>query len=252
MAIKIGGTTVIDDSANITTSVGGFKTVNGTGITGSGDIDTGSSPTVATSTYTQDSSNVSIHQKWSISNLDYAVVQSKNSGSWTNTSNNQIVLNTTMPTWDDTKAARIKLNFQGYADSITNGVSSQAGIHIRFWAEIANSKIFPILKNGVMTSSTSAVESYFETPNQLLIYAHPNAPEPTGSTHTTTNQDVGYPNIPQLNLKSGGKLYAEIFNYYTDYWGSRAGSSRFNSFSLSMEVMSDLDVNTSNYNLLYA
>lgn len=38
MALKIGGTTVIDDSANITTSVGGFKTVNGTDITGSGDI----------------------------------------------------------------------------------------------------------------------------------------------------------------------------------------------------------------------
>jgi len=43
MAIKIGGTTVIDDSANITTSVGGFKTVNGTGITGSGDIEAGGS-----------------------------------------------------------------------------------------------------------------------------------------------------------------------------------------------------------------
>lgn len=250
MAIKVGGTTVIDDSRNLS-SVGGLKTVGGTSILGSGDIDTGSSPTVTTTTYTQGSSNVSIHYKWSISNTDNAIVQSVNSGSWTNTSNNQIVLNTTMPTWDDTKAARFKLNFQGYADSISQGVSSQAGIHIRFWAEIANSKIFPILKNGIMTSSTSTVESYFETPNELLIYAHPDAPEPTGTSHSTNNQDIGYPSIPQLNLKSGGKLYAEIFNYYTDYWGSRAGSSRFNSFSLGMEVMSEIDVNTSNYNLKY-
>ena len=43
MAIKIGGTTVIDDSANITTSVGGFKTVGGTSITGSGNIEAGAS-----------------------------------------------------------------------------------------------------------------------------------------------------------------------------------------------------------------
>mgnify|MGYP003686109303 CR=1 FL=1 len=39
MAIKIGGTTVIDNSANITSSVGGFKTVGGVAITGSGNID---------------------------------------------------------------------------------------------------------------------------------------------------------------------------------------------------------------------
>ena len=45
MAIKIGGTTVIDDSANITTSVGGFKTVGGTAITGSGNIEAGASTT---------------------------------------------------------------------------------------------------------------------------------------------------------------------------------------------------------------
>jgi hypothetical protein len=39
MAIKVNGTTVIDDSANITSSVGGFKTVGGVDITGSGNID---------------------------------------------------------------------------------------------------------------------------------------------------------------------------------------------------------------------
>ena len=53
MAIKIGGTTVIDDSANITTSVGGFKTVGGTAITGSGNIDAGASTdTNGVGTYT--------------------------------------------------------------------------------------------------------------------------------------------------------------------------------------------------------
>ena len=53
MAIKIGGTTVIDDSANITTSVGGFKTVGGADIIGSGNIDAGASTAVnGVGTYT--------------------------------------------------------------------------------------------------------------------------------------------------------------------------------------------------------
>lgn len=42
MAIKVGGTTVIDDSRNIS-NVGGLKTVNGTSILGSGDIEAGAS-----------------------------------------------------------------------------------------------------------------------------------------------------------------------------------------------------------------
>ncbi len=53
MAIKIGGTTVINDSANITTSVGGFKTVGGVDIVGSGNIDAGASTDVnGVGTYT--------------------------------------------------------------------------------------------------------------------------------------------------------------------------------------------------------
>jgi hypothetical protein len=41
MAIKVGGTTVIDDSQNLTSSVGGLKTVGGYAILGSGDIAVG-------------------------------------------------------------------------------------------------------------------------------------------------------------------------------------------------------------------
>jgi hypothetical protein len=53
MAIKIGGTTVIDDNANITSSVGGFKTVGGVDITGSGNIEAGASTAVnGVGTYT--------------------------------------------------------------------------------------------------------------------------------------------------------------------------------------------------------
>ena len=42
MAIQVGGTTVIDDSRNLS-NVGGLKTVGGTSILGSGDIATGGS-----------------------------------------------------------------------------------------------------------------------------------------------------------------------------------------------------------------
>lgn len=46
MAIKVGGTTVIDDSRNIS-NVGGFKTINSTSILGSGNISAGASTTYA-------------------------------------------------------------------------------------------------------------------------------------------------------------------------------------------------------------
>ena len=42
MAIKVNGTTVIDDSRNLS-NVGGLKTVNGTSIVGSGNISAGAS-----------------------------------------------------------------------------------------------------------------------------------------------------------------------------------------------------------------
>lgn len=44
MAIKVNGTTVIDDSRNLS-NVGGLKTVNGNSLVGSGDIQAGASTT---------------------------------------------------------------------------------------------------------------------------------------------------------------------------------------------------------------
>ena len=51
MAIKVNGTTVIDDSRNLS-NVGGLKTVNGTSLVGSGNISAGASTTTgAVGTY---------------------------------------------------------------------------------------------------------------------------------------------------------------------------------------------------------
>lgn len=51
MAIKVNGTTVINDSRNLQ-NVGGLKTVNGTSIVGSGNISAGASTTLgAVATY---------------------------------------------------------------------------------------------------------------------------------------------------------------------------------------------------------
>lgn len=52
MAIKVSGTTVIDDSANVTSDLGGFKTINSTSIIGSGDITVGSTTAGDVGTYT--------------------------------------------------------------------------------------------------------------------------------------------------------------------------------------------------------
>ncbi len=52
MAIKVNGTTVIDDSRNLA-NVGGLKTVNGTSLVGSGNISAGASTSYgAVGTYT--------------------------------------------------------------------------------------------------------------------------------------------------------------------------------------------------------
>lgn len=52
MGIKVGTTTVIDDNANLSSSVGGLKTVNGNSLIGSGNISAGASTTYGdTGTY---------------------------------------------------------------------------------------------------------------------------------------------------------------------------------------------------------
>ena len=45
MAIKVNGTTVIDDSRNLSNIAGGLKTINSTSIIGSGNISAGASTT---------------------------------------------------------------------------------------------------------------------------------------------------------------------------------------------------------------
>ena len=64
MAIQVGGTTVIDNSRNLT-NVGGLKTINGTSVLGSGNISAGASTsTSAVGTYIwgrpQDATNYAI------------------------------------------------------------------------------------------------------------------------------------------------------------------------------------------------
>jgi len=80
MAIKIGGTTVIDNSANITTSVGGFKTVGGVAITGSGNIDAGggdigfnSSSTTQSSTFTKPNNGYNVKENFFSNNYNSEV-----------------------------------------------------------------------------------------------------------------------------------------------------------------------------------
>ena len=52
MAIKVNGTTVIDDSRNLSNIAGGLKTVNSTSLLGSGNIEAGASTTAgAVGTY---------------------------------------------------------------------------------------------------------------------------------------------------------------------------------------------------------
>ena len=51
MALKVGGTTVVDDSRNIQNIAGGLKTVNGSSILGSGNIEVYSTDAGAVGTY---------------------------------------------------------------------------------------------------------------------------------------------------------------------------------------------------------
>lgn len=59
MAIKINGTTVIDDSRNLSNIAGGLKTINSTSILGSGNIEAGA-PKYENATLTQLGSTISI------------------------------------------------------------------------------------------------------------------------------------------------------------------------------------------------
>ena len=71
MAIKINGTTVIDDSRNLS-NVGGLKTVNGNSLIGSGNISAGASTTygaVGTYTYGRPANQTQYLEGATVSNL---------------------------------------------------------------------------------------------------------------------------------------------------------------------------------------
>ena len=92
MAIKVNGTTVIDDSRNLS-NVGGLKTVNGTSIVGSGNISAGASTTfgaVGTYIWGRPANNSNYPANTTASGL-YAVSNTlgalgwRGPSSWTNT-----------------------------------------------------------------------------------------------------------------------------------------------------------------------
>ncbi len=133
MAIKVNGTTVIDDSRNLT-SVGGLKTVGGTSILGSGNIEAGASTAVngvGTYTLAQDTSmatanasrNAVIYKEGrtvAASNLKpvgMAWVQGVNYNTWGSPS----------PIATSTSGTNVATNVQG-PQSGTGGYSMSVGI----------------------------------------------------------------------------------------------------------------------------
>lgn len=76
MAIKVNGTTVIDDSRNLSNIAGGLKTVNSTSLLGSGNIEAGASTTYGAvgtyiGAYPNTTGSVSAGSTTSGSNLRY-------------------------------------------------------------------------------------------------------------------------------------------------------------------------------------
>lgn len=95
MAIKVNGTTVIDDSRNLS-NVGGLKTVNGNSLVGSGNISAGASTTWGavgtygllgrdTSVVIEAGTTISgslLVRRYSVYNFDYRDYTGGMSGTW--------------------------------------------------------------------------------------------------------------------------------------------------------------------------
>ena len=80
MAFKVNGTTVINNSANVTTSLGGFKTINGSDISGSGNLEIGggdigfnSSSTTQSSTFTKPNNGYNVKENFFSNNYNTEV-----------------------------------------------------------------------------------------------------------------------------------------------------------------------------------
>lgn len=295
MAIKVNNTTVIDDSRNITTSVG---TVDGRNVATDGSkldgIATGannySHPTgngnnhvpsggatnqvlkyssagtaqwadptgisaASTSTNTYSASpNQTINDKMALQGSNsYLQLVSTTDSQWpiqTEFPSNYIkatnvVLDTTFPTF--TGAGMLTATFQGYVDSLTGGNQNIASCCFMVWVEVQNNKMFPILHGGTVSSSHSNVEVYFEHEKVNQITINPDAPEPPDNSVYLTylTSESHSDSYPQLAIKSGGRLLIEVPSWYENYWSANSGQFRLNSWSLELDLISDLDSNYS-------
>jgi hypothetical protein len=159
--------------------------------------------------------------------------------------NTNIVLDTTFPTF--TGAGMLTATFQGYVDQLTGGTQNIASCCFMVWVEVQNNKMFPILHGGTVSSSHSNVEIYFEHEKTNMITINPDAPEPPDNSVniqylTSSTYSDQY---PQLNIKSGGRLLVEVPSWYENYWAANSGQFRLNSWTLTLDLISDLDSNYS-------
>ena len=155
-----------------------------------------------------------------------------------------VVLDTTFPTF--TGAGMLEATFQGYVDSLTGGVSNIASCCFMVWVELQSNKMYPILHGGTVSSSHSNVEVYFEHEKINKITINPNAPLPTdNSVNLSYLQTPSNYEYPQLAIKSGGRLLIEVPSWYENYWAGNSGQFRLNSYSLTLDLIYDLDANYS-------
>lgn len=216
MAIQIGGTTVLNNSRQL-------QNISGLDATSKGNFPFIGDVNSATTTYTPTNTGQQVDNLESISTQTSSHTTISKT---TSTSMTKVVLNTTLPTFNNGDILKIT------SDATTSGGTTQSGYlggSYRVWMEIGSNLVYSVIQRGSFAANNTSATNAMNSAVNLTLTVDNTASTPANSGSLTTT----------LNLQSGGKLLIEFYNYPTT-GVSGNGYYTFNDIDFSINVLSDV------------
>lgn len=216
MAIQIGGTTVVNNSRQL-------QNISGLDATSQGNFPFIGDVNSALTTYTVTNTGQIVDNFESITTETNAHTTISKT---TSTSMTKVVLNSTLPTFNNGDILKIEA-----AATVSNGVmqTGYLGGFYRVWVEIGSNLVYSVIERGSFSSQSATAINAMNTVANVTLTADNTASTPSNSGSLTT----------ALNLQSGGKLLIEFYNYPTTSV-SGYGYYTFNDLDFSINVLSNV------------
>jgi hypothetical protein len=216
MALQINGTTVVNNSRQL-------QNISGLDATSKGNFPFIGDVNSVTTTYTPTNTGQQVDNLESISTqISSHTTISKT----TSTSMTKVVLNSTLPTFNNGEILKIASNATTSGGVMQNGY---LGGYYRVWVEIGSNLVYSVIQRGSFSSQSTTAVNAMNSAASVTLTVDNTASTPTNSSSLTTT----------LNLQSGGKLLVEFYNYPTSNI-SVNGYYTFNDIDFSINVLSDV------------